>query len=99
MVEGDGKGQLGWERRQRKVPRTGEEQRAGLRKPSKTVRCTLLNGSAWSTEKYMRRHRGTFDLSFAVEHRIGRGAVQQGGEARMEARSGRSKNHRRKCRQ
>ena len=34
-------------------------------------KCTLLNGSAWSTEKkYMRRYEGTFDIFFGIEHRL-----------------------------
>ena len=31
-------------------------------KPSKTLRCALLNGSASSTEKHMKRYKGTFDI-------------------------------------
>ena len=35
--------------------------RKDMQKESKLVRCTLLNGSAWSTDrKYMRRYKGTF---------------------------------------
>ena len=37
----------------------------------KNARRTSQNGSAWSTEKkYMRRYKGTFDIFFAVEHRM-----------------------------
>ena len=36
-----------------------------MRKEEKKLKCTLLNGSAWSTEKkYMRRYTGTFDIFF-----------------------------------
>ena len=36
-----------------------------------TLLCTLLNGSAWSTErKYMRRYRGKCDIFFGIEHRL-----------------------------
>ena len=42
-----------------------------MRKEEKRFRCTLLNGSAWSTEKkYMRRYKGTFDIFFGIEHRL-----------------------------
>ena len=42
-----------------------------MRKEEKRLRCTLLNGSAWSTEKkYMRRYKGTFDIIFGIEHRL-----------------------------
>ena len=35
------------------------------------MRCALLSGSAWSTEKkYVRRYRGTFDIFFGIEHRL-----------------------------
>ena len=56
---------------------------------SKMIRRTLLNGSAWSTEKkYMRRYKGTFAVFFGIEHRLreGRdgGAVQKGSQGGME---------------
>ena len=36
-----------------------------MRKEEKLLRCTLLSGSAWSTEKkYMRRYKGTFGIFF-----------------------------------
>ena len=42
-----------------------------MRKEEKRLKCTLLNGSAWSTEKkYMRRFRGTFDIFLGIEHRL-----------------------------
>ena len=42
-----------------------------MRKEEKNLRCALLNGSAWSTErKYMRRYQGTFDVFFGIEHRL-----------------------------
>ena len=35
------------------------------------VRCTLLKGSTWSTErKYMRRFQGAFDIFFGVDNRM-----------------------------
>ena len=41
-----------------------------MQKPSKAVRYTLLNGSAWgSDKKYMRRYKSTFDIFFGIEHR------------------------------
>ena len=43
---------------------SGQEEkkcRSGMQKESTMVRCTLLNGSAWSTEKkYMRRYKRYF---------------------------------------
>ena len=34
-------------------------------KKEEKLRCTLLNGSAWSTErKYMRRYRGYCDIFY-----------------------------------
>ena len=61
--------------------------RREMRKPAETVRCTLLNGSAWSTKKKRtcRRSTGTFDF-FGVERRMGWRTVQQRGTARMEVR-------------
>ena len=45
--------------------------RTEVRKEEKRLRCALLNGSAWSTEKkYMRRYKGTFDIFFGIEHRL-----------------------------
>ena len=42
-----------------------------MRKEEKRLKCTLLNGSAWSTEKkYMRRYKGTFDIFFGIEHKL-----------------------------
>ena len=47
------------------------EDRTEMKKEGKLLRCTLLNGSAWSTErKYMRRYRGKCDIFFAIEHRL-----------------------------
>ena len=44
--------------------------RKKMRKEQKNLRCALLHGSAWSTErKYMRRYKGTFDVFFGREHR------------------------------
>ena len=42
-----------------------------MRKEEKRLKCTLPNGSAWSTEKkYMRRYRGKCDIFFGMEHRL-----------------------------
>ena len=42
-----------------------------MKKEAKLLRCTLLNGSAWSTErKYMRRYKGKCDIFFRIEHRL-----------------------------
>ena len=41
------------------------EDRTEMKKEAKLLRCTLLNGSAWSTErKYMRRYKGKWDVFF-----------------------------------
>ena len=47
------------------------EDRTEMKKEAKLLRCTLLNGSAWSTErKYMRRYKGKCDIFFGLEHRL-----------------------------
>ena len=47
------------------------EDRTEMKKEAKLLRCTLSNGSAWSTErKYMRRYRGKCDVFFGTEHRM-----------------------------
>ena len=47
------------------------EDRTEMKKEAKMLRCTLLNGSAWSTErKYMRRYKGRCDIFFGIEHRL-----------------------------
>ena len=52
--------------------------RTEMRKEEKRLRCALLNGSAWSTEKkYMRRHKGTSDIFFGIEHRLRKEEVEE----------------------
>ena len=47
------------------------EGRTEMRKDAKLLRGTLLNGSAWSTErKYMRRYKGKCDIFVGIEHRM-----------------------------
>ena len=47
------------------------ENRGDIQTSPNTVRCALLSGSAWCTErKYIGRCRGTFDMCFEIEHRI-----------------------------
>ena len=42
-----------------------------MKKDAGKLRCTLLNGSAWEhREKDVRRYKGTFDIFFAMEHRL-----------------------------
>ena len=42
-----------------------------MKKEARVFRCTLLTGSAWSTEKkYMRRYKGQCDFFFGIEHRL-----------------------------
>ena len=68
-------------------------------KKTKSLRCALPNGSAWSTErKYMKRYKGKCDIFFGIEHRLRKeemgGAVQQRGQGWMEISSGCNENHR-----
>ena len=45
--------------------------RTEMRKEDKRLRCILLTGSAWNTEKkYMRRYKGTFVIFLGIEHRL-----------------------------
>ena len=47
------------------------EDRTKLKKEARLSRCTLLNGSASSTErKHMRRYKGKCDIFFGIEHRL-----------------------------
>ena len=47
------------------------EDRAEMKKEAKLLRCTLLNRSAWSTDrKYMRRYKGKCDVFFGIKHRL-----------------------------
>ena len=42
-----------------------------MREEEKRLKCTLLNGSAWNTEKkFLRRYKGTFDIFFGTVHRL-----------------------------
>ena len=51
--------------------RKGGQDKTQIQKEARGMTCTLLTGSAWSTEKkYMRRYRGTFYIFFGVEHRM-----------------------------
>ena len=64
------------------------EDRTEMEKEAKLLRCTLLNGTAWSAErKYMRRYGGKCDVFFGMEQGGSGGnggAVSQGGKGRME---------------
>ena len=52
-----------------RLPR--KEDRTEMEKEAESLRCTLLNGSAWSTEKkYTRRYKGRCDIFFGIEHRL-----------------------------
>ena len=47
------------------------EDKTKMKKEGKLLRCTLLNGSAWSTErKCMRRYKEKCDILFGNEHRL-----------------------------
>ena len=40
-------------------------------KEARVLRCTLLNGSAWSTEKkYLKRYKEKCDIFFGIEQRL-----------------------------
>ena len=86
------------EKHQREWKRFTGVDRTEMRKEEKRLRCALLNGSAWSTEKkYMIRYWGTFDIFFGMEHRMRKeemgGTVQQRGPGRKEVCSDCSKNY------
>ena len=54
------------------------EDRTKMKKEAKLLRCTLLNGSAWNTErKYMRRNKGKCDIFFGMEHRLREEKMEQ----------------------
>ena len=57
-----------------------------MKKEARLLRCTLLNGSAWSTErKYMRRYKGKCDIFFGIERRLRKKEVEeQFNKGRME---------------
>ena len=72
-VDLDGKGLQ--EKQTEKIPRKWKrpkgDDRTEMRKEVKRLKCTLPNGSAWSTErKYMRRYKGKCDVFFGKEHRL-----------------------------
>ena len=52
--------------------------RTEMRKEAERLRCTLLNGSAWSTErKYMRRYEGKCDIVFGIEYRLSKEEMEE----------------------
>ena len=58
-----------------KMPQRWKQPKGGdgteMKREGKLLRCTLLNGSAWSTErKYMRRYNRKCDVFFGIEHRL-----------------------------
>ena len=58
-----------------------------MRKGEKRLKCTLLNGSAWSTEKkFLRRYKGTFDIFFGIEHRLRKEEMEE--QLNKEAKEG-----------
>ena len=47
------------------------EDRTEMKKEARVLVCTVLNGSAWSTEKkYLSRYKGKCEMFFGVEHRL-----------------------------
>ena len=58
-----------------------------MRKDEKRLKCTLLNGSAGSTEKkYIGRYRGTLDIFSGIEHRLRKEEVEE--QLNKEAKEG-----------
>ena len=58
-----------------------------MKKEAKLLRGTLLNGSAWSTErKYMRRYKGKCDIFFGIEHRLRKEEMEE--QFNKEAKAG-----------
>ena len=63
------------------------EDRSKMKKEAKLLRCTLLNGSVWSTErKYMRRYRGRCDVFFGIGHRLEKEEMEE--QLNKEAKEG-----------
>ena len=55
-----------------------EQGRGKSRMRWKTVRCNLLNGSAWCIEKkQMTKYTRTFDIFFEIEHRMRREEIEE----------------------
>ena len=57
------------EKHQRKWKRSNGVDRTEMREEENRLRYALLNGSAWSTEKFLRSYKDTFDIFFGMEHR------------------------------
>ena len=54
------------------------EDRTEMRKEEKRLKCTSLNGSAWSTErKDIRRYRGAFNIFFGIEHKMRKDEMEE----------------------
>ena len=97
VKENEGK-QLGAD--SKNFPTEEKKCRRGMQKESNMVRCTLKNGSAWSTEtKYVRWYKGTFDIFFGIEHRMRKEEMeeqfQQRSQTRLEICRRCSKDHQR----
>ena len=56
-----------------------------MRNQTQAVRCTLLNGSAWSTE-FLRSYKGTFDIFLGIEHRMRK--MEMGEQFNKESKQG-----------
>ena len=73
FVDLDGRtfGRTKKENHQRERKRSKGVDRTEMRKEEERLRCAMLSGSAWSTErKYMRRYKGKCDILFGNEHRL-----------------------------
>ena len=55
--------------------------RTEMKIEARRLRCTLLNGSAWSTEKkFLRRYKGKCDIFFGIEHRMSKEEMDSSAE-------------------
>ena len=78
---------VGMTKKTKKSFKNRKKDRSAIQKPSNAVRCALLNGSAWNTEKkHLRWYTGTFDISLESEHRIRKGG--DAGAVRQKNRAG-----------
>ena len=102
-MQGETMKESSWVQMNQRISRERRNVEAGKQKESNIVRCTLLNGSAWSTEKFLRRYKGTFDIFFGVEHRMRNEEMEE--QFNKEAKQGwrfagrLSKDHRRESKQ
>ena len=69
-----------WQAIQRRCRQEEGKDRKETQKESGMVRCILLNGSAWTTEKREEVHekvQGIFDIFFGVEHKMSKEEMEE----------------------